>query len=54
MGTPAITTRGFGQSEVSQVCDWIVEILDDIDDESLIDIVRERVIGLCRQFPVYQ
>jgi glycine hydroxymethyltransferase len=54
MGTPAITTRGFGQSEVSQVCDWIVEILDDIDDESLIDTVRERVIGLCRQFPVYQ
>lgn len=54
MGTPAITTRGFGQSEVSQVCDWIVEILDDINDESLIDTVRERVTGLCRQFPVYQ
>jgi glycine hydroxymethyltransferase len=54
MGTPAITTRGFGQSEVSQVCDWIVEILDDINDESLIDTVRERVTGLCRQFPVYR
>lgn len=54
IGTPAITTRGFGQSEVSQVCDWIVEILDDINDESLIDTVRERVTGLCRQFPVYR
>ncbi len=53
MGTPAITTRGFGAREVSQVCDWIVEILEDINDESRVDAVRERVMGLCRQFPVY-
>jgi len=53
MGTPAITTRGFGAREVSQVCDWIVEILEDINDESRVDAVRERVTGLCRQFPVY-
>jgi glycine hydroxymethyltransferase len=54
MGTPAITTRGFGESEVGQVCDWIVEILEDINDESRLNSVREGVIGLCRQFPVYR
>jgi glycine hydroxymethyltransferase len=54
MGTPAITTRGFGEGEVSQVCDWIMEILEDINDKARIDTVRERVIGLCRQFPVYR
>ncbi len=54
MGTPAITTRGFGEGEVSQVCDWIMEILEDINDKARIDTVRDRVIGLCRQFPVYR
>jgi glycine hydroxymethyltransferase len=54
MGTPAITTRGFGESEVSQVCDWIVEILDDINDESRVSAIREQVVSLCRQFPVYR
>jgi glycine hydroxymethyltransferase len=54
MGTPAITTRGFGESEVSQVCDWIVDILGDINDESRHNAVREGVIDLCRQFPVYR
>jgi glycine hydroxymethyltransferase len=54
MGTPAITTRGFGESEVSQVCDWIVDILGDINDESRLNAVREGVVDLCRQFPVYR
>jgi glycine hydroxymethyltransferase len=54
MGTPAITTRGFGESEVSQVCDWIVDILGDINDGSRHNAVREGVIDLCRQFPVYR
>lgn len=54
MGTPAITTRGFGEGEVTQVCDWIVEILEDIDDESRVGAVRDQVTELCRQFPVYR
>jgi glycine hydroxymethyltransferase len=54
LGTPAITTRGFGESEVTQVCDWIVEILQNMDDESRVSLIREQVIGLCRQFPVYR
>jgi glycine hydroxymethyltransferase len=53
MGTPAITTRGFGRAEVDQLAGWITDILDDITDESRVDRVREQVIELCRSFPVY-
>jgi len=54
LGTPAITTRGFGEGEVAQVCDWIVEILQNMEDESRVSAIREQVIDLCRQFPVYR
>jgi glycine hydroxymethyltransferase len=54
MGTPAITTRGFGPAEVTQVCQWIVEILEDIDDASRADAIRDQVIELCGEFPVYR
>jgi glycine hydroxymethyltransferase len=53
MGTPAITTRGFGQPEVEQLVGWIADILDDMGNESKVDAVREEVIELCRRFPVY-
>ena len=53
IGTPAITTRGFGEAESRQVGDWIADVLDGIGDESVVGRVREQVVGLCRQFPVY-
>jgi glycine hydroxymethyltransferase len=54
LGTPAITTRGFGKDETRQLSGWIADILDDIDNEKMIEQVRERVLALCRRFPVYQ
>jgi glycine hydroxymethyltransferase len=54
MGTPAITTRGFGPDEVTQLTGWIADILDDIENESRIDTVREAALELCHKFPVYQ
>jgi glycine hydroxymethyltransferase len=54
MGTPAITTRGFGPDEVTQLTGWIADILDDIENESRIDTVREKALALCHRFPVYQ
>ena len=53
MGTPAITTRGFGEDEVATLSGWIADILDDIDDTARIAAVRDQVIELCRRFPVY-
>ncbi|MBT8445418.1 MAG: serine hydroxymethyltransferase [Gammaproteobacteria bacterium] len=54
LGTPAITTRGFGVDEVTALSGWIADILDDIEDEGRIDEVRERAVELCRRFPVYE
>ncbi len=53
LGTPAITTRGFGTDETRLMCGWIADILDDIENEGTIDRVREQVIELCQRFPVY-
>ena len=53
LGTPAITTRGFGTDETRLLCGWIADILDDIENEGTIDRVREQVIELCQRFPVY-
>ncbi|BDX07555.1 serine hydroxymethyltransferase [Planctobacterium marinum] len=53
IGTPAITRRGFGEEEASQVANWICDVLDNIEDEANIAGVREQVIALCERFPVY-
>ncbi len=53
LGTPAITTRGFGADETRLLTGWIADILDDIEDEEMIDRVRAKVLELCRRFPVY-
>ncbi len=53
LGTPAITTRGFGADETRLLSGWIADILDDIDNDGTIDSVREQVLELCQRFPVY-
>jgi len=53
LGTPAITTRGFGTEETAELSGWIADVLDDISDETVIERVREDVLKLCRRFPVY-
>ncbi|HEX7029927.1 MAG TPA: serine hydroxymethyltransferase [Gammaproteobacteria bacterium] len=53
IGTPAATTRGFKEREITEVAGWIADVLDDIGNESVIDATREKVLELCRRFPVY-
>jgi len=53
MGTPAITTRGFGPEECRTLAGWIADVLDDIENEGAIDRVRGQVLDLCARFPVY-
>jgi glycine hydroxymethyltransferase len=53
LGTPAITTRGFGPEETRELSGWIADILDDIDNESTIETVKGQVLELCSRFPVY-
>jgi len=53
LGTPAITTRGFGVEETRQLSGWIADILDDIDNEATVERVKGQVLDLCKRFPVY-
>ncbi len=53
LGTPAITTRGFGVEETRQLTGWIADILDDLENEETIERVRNEVLELCGRFPVY-
>ena len=54
IGSPAITTRGFKQAEVSELTGWICDILYDLGNEEKIAEVKSRVVELCSRFPVYQ
>jgi len=54
IGTPAITTRGFKEDECEMLTGWICDVLDDLESKKNINSVREKVINLCKKFPVYK
>jgi glycine hydroxymethyltransferase len=54
IGTPAVTTRGFGEAECVSLAGWICDILDDIENTGSIDTVRQKVLDICAQHPVYE
>jgi glycine hydroxymethyltransferase len=54
VGTPAVTTRGFGEAEVAALANWMCDILDAPTDEAVIARVAKQVHTICQQFPVYQ
>ena len=53
IGTPAVTTRGFGESECRDLAGWMCDVLDNLEDNAVNDRVREQVEALCKRFPVY-
>jgi len=59
LGTPAGTTRGFGEAEFRQIADWIVEVVDGLaangeDGNGAVEAaVRAKVEALCEKFPLY-
>ncbi len=54
IGTPAVTTRGFGEAEVRELAGWICDVLDSRGDEKVIAEVREKVQAICAKHPVYE
>ncbi|MEI7369857.1 serine hydroxymethyltransferase [Pectobacterium colocasium] len=59
IGTPAVTTRGFGVAECEQLAGWLCDVLDGLGEgNDALTVVRERVrqqvVALCRRYPVYQ
>ena len=53
IGTPAMTTRGFGEAQARQVAAWIAGALEARDDERRLANIAGRVKALCAEFTVY-
>lgn len=54
IGTPAVTTRGFGEAECRELAGWICDVLDARGDEAVITATREKVAAICKKLPVYE
>ncbi len=54
IGTAAITTRGFNADDSVALAGWICDVLDDIENETVANEVREKVKAICTKYPVYE
>jgi len=52
LGTPAVTTRGFGKEEMASIADMIVKVVGSPDSEKVRNEVRQQVLEICNRFPV--
>jgi len=53
LGSPAVTTRGFGETEMREVAACIATVLNDVASDAAIAAVRDRVEALTSRFPLY-
>jgi len=51
LGTPAITSRGMGPAEMKRLGNWMADVVDDVENETLISRVAGEIKELCDQFP---
>jgi glycine hydroxymethyltransferase len=54
VGTPALTTRGMRESEMEEIANLMIRVLDHIEDEGVIGEVRKATADLAERFPLYQ
>ena len=53
LGTPAVTTRGFKADEITKLSNWICDVIENIDDENAMLEIKDKVIKLTKDYPVY-
>jgi glycine hydroxymethyltransferase len=53
VGTPAVTSRGMGETEMDAIAEFIGRALASPDDDGVLTMVKREVEGLCRRFPLY-
>ncbi len=53
VGTPAVTTRGFDEKDVSDLAGWMCDIMDDLDKQETVEQVKAKVLEICKRLPVY-
>ena len=51
LGTPAITSRGMGASEMERLGNWMADVVNDVENEALISRIAGEIKDLCDQFP---
>ncbi len=54
VGTPAITTRGFNESDAVDLAGWMCDVIDSRGDQAVIDQVKQKALEICKQHPVYK
>ena len=54
VGTPAVTTRGFGEAECRDLAGWMCDVIDARGDQAKIDEIKAKVLDICAHFPVYK
>jgi len=53
IGTPTVTTRGMKEEEMKLIAEYIDEAIKNKDDDKILNGIREKVIELCKKFPLY-
>ncbi|MEJ2592314.1 MAG: serine hydroxymethyltransferase [Candidatus Thiodiazotropha sp.] len=53
VGTPAVTTRGFGEADCGTLAGWMCDVIDGRGDQAVIDAVKAKVLDICARYPVY-
>lgn len=53
IGTPAITRRGFNESDAQELAGWMCDVLDNLNDEAIIERTKQKVLNICAKYPVY-
>jgi glycine hydroxymethyltransferase len=53
VGTPAVTTRGFGEADCINLAGWMCDVIDSRGDQAVIDEVKAKVLDICARYPVY-
>lgn len=53
VGTPAPTSRGFTEDQMTEIANLMCDVMENLDDDAVIAGVREKVSLLCSRFPVY-
>ncbi len=54
VGTPAVTTRGFGEAEVRELARWMCDVIDARGEQGAVEAVKAKVLDICARYPVYE
>jgi len=54
VGTPAMTTRGFSETDALDLANWMCDVLENMQDQKIINDIRLQVLAICKRLPVYE